>query len=371
MIDYRLQTFEQEKINISKYVDNKWKSDDLKHFHFFSANISLFLGQNYDESSHKDLYKELLSYRVLQGIDTKFYNLIDNVEDFHNSNIDTQSPSIFVSFHIGSYRAILALLIKKNTDVLLLMDPIAYASQNKAVFEQYEKIKKLFQSTSKLIILPADKKDLALDILIRTKQNYSVLAFVDGNNGFGGAFKQDHSLKINFLGKDIMVKQGLAKLSHRLSIKIVPIISRYENCAQKWDFFDPIVPSRENKAEEYSLSTMQKLYGILETSVKRYPMQWDGWLYIHKFLAEKTSSLNSLTTFTEADHQFKVSKSLGLFSLNEKYYMVNKANYKIFEISKIIFGLLKESLNKKYLNRNDIEMNDLNALFAERILLPI
>lgn len=370
MKNMRLQTFEQEKINISNYVDKKWLTDDLKNFHLFSANISAFLNEAYHEQQHKDLYKELLSYRVLQGIDTHFYTMLDQVYDFQKEELDTASPSIFVSFHIGSYRAILALLIKKNLDIVLLMDPRAYALQSKDVLNQYENIKNLFQSSSHIVILPADKKDLALDILMKTRQGYSVLAFVDGNNGFGGSFKQDHSLKVDFMGKDIMVKQGLAKLSHALSLNIVPIISHYDDMRQKWEFHAPIVPSKGNKMEEYTQETMQNLYKILEAEVKRNPMQWDGWLYIHKFLADKRETEKCEETY-DAEKSYKISNTVGFFCLEDHYFLINRSNYKIFEIPQPVYSVLKTSLKENHLDNDDISKYDLYPLYREQILLAV
>lgn len=370
MKNMRLQAFEKEKINISNYVENKWLTDDLKNFHLFSANISTFFNEAYDEQKHKDYYKELLSYRVLQGIDTHFYTMLDQVDDFYKEDLETTSPSIFVSFHIGSYRAILALLIKKNLDIVLLMDPRAYALQNKDVLNQYENIKKLFQSSSNIVILPADKKDLALDIFMKTRQGYSVLAFVDGNNGFGGSFKQDHSLKVNFMGKDIMVKQGLAKLSHALSLKIVPIISHYDNMKQKWAFHVPVVPSKENKMEDYAQNTMQSLYKILEEEVRKNPMQWDGWLYIHKFLADKTETKRCEDLY-DAEKSYKINDSVGFFSLEDSYFLINRSNYKVFEIPKPVYFVLKTSTQKNYLSNDEMEKYDLYALYREQILLAV
>jgi lauroyl/myristoyl acyltransferase len=370
MKNMRLQAFEQQKINISNYVDKKWITDDLKNFHLFSANISSFFNEVYDEQRHKELYKEMMSYRVLQGIDTHFYTMLDQVYDFQKEELDTTSPSIFVSFHIGSYRAILALLIKKNLDIVLLMDPKAYAFQNKDVLKQYENIKNLFQSSSNIVILPADKKDLALDILIKTRQGYSVLAFVDGNNGFGGSFKQDHSLKVDFMGKDIMVKQGLAKLSHTLSLNIVPIISHYDDLRQKWEFHSPIIPSKSNKAEDYAQETMQNLYKILEDEVRKNPMQWDGWLYIHKFLADKIEIEKREESY-DAEKSYKISDKVGFFCLEDHYFLINKSNYKIFEIPQPVYSVLKTSLQENRLDNDDISKYDLYPLYREQILLAV
>lgn len=370
MKNMRLQAFEQEKIKISNYVEKKWLTDDLKNFHLFSANISTFFKVAYDEKQHKEYYKELLNYRVLQGIDTHFYTMLDQVGDFQKNKINTTSPSIFVSFHIGSYRAILALLIKKNLDIVLLMDPHAYALQSKDVMNQYENIKKLFQSSSNIVILPANKKDLALDILMKTRQGYSILAFVDGNNGFGGSFKQDHSLRVDFMGKDIMVKQGLAKLSHTLSLNIVPIISHYDDVKQKWEFHSPIVPSKENIMEDYTQKTMQNLYKILEGEVRKNPMQWDGWLYIHKFLADKIETAKCENSY-DAKNLYKINDSVGFFCLENNYFLINRSNYKVFEISKPVYFVLKASAQKSHLSKDDMKKHDLQVLYKEQILLDV
>lgn len=366
MKSQRLQAFEHEKNNLSRHLEDKWAQGDLKFFHFFSANMSYFAKKKYSESMYKDLYKELLGYRILQGIDVNLYNGLNEVKGF--KKIDIKEPAIFVSFHVGAYRSFLALLIKNNIDIVLLMDANTYQKRLE-IEEQYKNIKELFNSTSDLIIFPADKPDLALQLMITTKKGYSVLAFVDGNNGLGGVFNQKNSLKVNFMGKNIRVRQGLARLSHILSLKIFPIVSHYENLMQQWSFYSPISPDKKGNIDEYSAHTMQKLYDILEQYVDKYPMQWDGWLYMHKFMTDQIEAKKAKGVYS-VKINYKLNRNIGLFSSNGKHYLLNKQNYKVFELPENIYTILKENLKKRSLSKKHISVSDMKALYEKNILIP-
>lgn len=365
--EIRLTVFKEECDKLQTYVDSKWENFDLKNYHFLSANLNKFL-PNISEETHKKAYHEILSYRTLQGIDTQFYKLFNTITDFDffESSI-SHLPAIFVSFHIGSYRASLALLIKKNINAVLVMDPQAYHLQKNDVFEQYNTIKTFFNSTSDLIVIPADQKDLALQMLKQTKKGYSILAYIDGNNGFNGSFNQQNSLKIDFCGQKILVRQGLAMLSYLTKSPIIPMISYYEDFNQRWKFHDPIYPTKQESAEEYVSKSIQAIYKILESYVVKYPFQWDGWLYMHKFLANSVNS-NPIDYTFNANDTFEINKKIGLFSFENKYYVLNKDNYKIFELSETVFSALN-SKGKTAINKDLIPEVDVQSLIKANIIL--
>jgi lauroyl/myristoyl acyltransferase len=364
----RLNIYQEECKKLQTYVNAKWENDDLKNFHFLSANLSKFL-PNISENQHKKAYHDILSFRTLQGIDTQFYESSDAIEDFGLfEETMPHLPAIFVSFHIGSYRSSLALLIKRNINVVLVVDPLAYTLQKGDILNQYEKLKIFFCSNSDLIIIPADQKDLAVQMLAKTKKGYSVLAFIDGNNGFNGSFNQDKSVKVEFCGHQILVRQGLAMLSYITKCPIVPIISYYENYNQRWVFHSPIYPKTGIDAKKYAVDSLQEIYSILESYVLKHPFQWDGWLYIHKFLSKNDSTSISNTSMKGNDN-FIINKKIGLFSYDGKYYVINKSNYKTYQLNRSIFSTLKSTKRDEIIIKRMIPPLDLQSLMCANIIL--
>jgi hypothetical protein len=139
---------------------------------------------------------------------------------------------------------------------------------------------------------------------------------------------------------------------------------------QKWEFHAPIVPSKENKMEDYTQETMQNLYKILEAEVRRNPMQWDGWLYIHKFLADKIETEKCEENYDD-EKSYKINNSVGFFCLEDTYFLINRSNYKVFEIPKPVYFVLKTSTHTTHLSNYEIEKYDLHALYREQILLAV
>jgi len=365
----RLKVFKEQKENIYKYVDKKWDNYDLKNYHFLSANLSKCMPDIAPEQ-HKLVYKNILSYRALQGVDTHFYNIfnkIKGVDDTSNKIIDRQLPGIFVSFHLGSFRSALAFLVKANIDVVLIIDPLPYKLQKDSIIKQYEKVKAFFNSTSDLIIFPADKKDLSIQILAKTNKKYSVLAFIDGNTGFNGAFNQKNTVKIDFLGQKVSFRRGLAMLSYYTKCPMYPMISHYDKeFKPRWDVYDAIISSKDESPMQYSERAIKELFGTFEKSLKKYPDQWEGWLYLHKFF--NLTPPVDLEDCYDPKEELVPNTNVGLFSYDDIFYVFNKENYKIVEVDENTF----EKIARKEIFISENQEEDLNIKFmvTKGILVP-
>ncbi len=366
----RREVFQEEKEKLKKYVDKKWENHALKNYHFLSANLSKCL-PNIPKKKHKSIYHEILSYRALQSIDTHFYENFKNIEGVNaiDKNIKNQlSPSIYISYHLGSFRSAMAFLIKANLNVVLIVDPLPYKMQKDLIIDKYEKIKAFFNSTSDLIIYPADKKDLSIQILSKTKSNYSVLAFVDGNTGMNGDFNQKNSVKVDFLGQKIFFRKGLAMLSYYTKCPIIPLLSYYdENDTSCWEMKDPIIPSSQLSAQDYAENATIKIFKVLEEALKLYPNQWEGWLYLHKFMDLELKNNLETVVFENSTHQLEINPNIGLFAYDEKFYVLNKETYSVIELNKKMFTKLDQKI---FFDINDEDIDNINFLLKKHILLP-
>ncbi len=355
----RKEVYHTQKEKLKKYVDKKWDNHELKNYHFLSANLSQCL-PNFPKEKHKSFYHNILSYRALQGIDTHFYNSFNSIKgvDTVSKKIEQQKlPGIFVSFHLGSFRSAMAFLIQANLDVVLIIDPLPYRIQKNDIINQYEKIKEFFNSNSNLIIYPADKKDLSIQILLKTKQNYSVLAFIDGNTGMNGAFNQNNSVTAKFLGRKVFFRKGLAMLSYYTKCPLIPILSYYDDeDYPHWEIIDPITPNLELSVQEYAKTATIKIVKILEEALKLYPDQWEGWLYLHKFLDIEITNEREVLESEINTNTLKINPNIGLFAYDEKFYVLNKDTYAIVELTHNIF--IKLDHNRFF----DVEKEDVGNI---------
>lgn len=340
----RLDIFEESKQELRTSFEKKWETNDLQTFQFLSANLSKCL-PSLPVTQHKSAYFDILSYRILQHIDTQFsaqFSGIDDFNEFDYAEIKKHLPALFVSYHSGSYRSAIAFLVKYNINVVLIADPIAYKHNADKMTDQFLMVKNAFNSTSELILYPADKPDLTIQIMDKMRKGYSVLAYVDGNAGANGYFNRDNSQKISFFNQQIFVRTGLATLSFYLKAPIIPMLSFYdENLKPRWNIYDPIIPAKEERnPATYVNKSTRYLYAILEKALEKYYVQWEGWLFLHRYLdIEPFSGLNADTTATPDVSTVMINDNVGLFIFDNKYYALNKENYKLLELTPDVFHL--------------------------------
>lgn len=362
----RLEVFGESKQELKVSFDKKWESHSLQTFQFLSANLSRFFPEM-PESEHKKAYFEILSYRVLQGVDTQFSSNFSGLDDFNEFNyeeIRQHLPAMFVSHHTGSYRSAMAFLVKYNINVVLMVDPLAYKYTLEKMQHQYQQVKTAFNSTSELIIFPTNQPDLSLQIMAKVKKGYSVLAFIDGNSGSNGYLNRDNSLQIPFFGQDIYVRTGLPTLSFYLKIPIVPMLSYYDEGLQpRWNVYDPIVPPKgERNPAVYVAESTRYLYSILENALKQYPMQWEGWMFLHRYLTLPAADAGVPSSLTG----ISINDKAGLFMLDGRYYILNKENYKLMELDEEVFHLFNNKDCDAIVQR---PLADVHLLYKNRFLI--
>src|SRR6185436_1408835 len=93
----------------------------------------------------------------------------------------------------------------------------------------------------------------------------SLLLFVDGNTGVGGAGRQDEKLcRIDFFGRKIFARKGIAYFSRMFNAPIIPVVSYYEKSEEEKNYFlefsDSIFPDKSIPKEEFGNKLTQQLY---------------------------------------------------------------------------------------------------------------
>lgn len=110
---------------------------------------------------------------------------------------------------------------------------------------------------------------------------------VEGNTGSDGPWGDTSKSRVNFLGHTILAKNGAARLAAALRAPILPVVAVREGDASGNLFFsEPIIPPaglKRSQTEEFVTATMQSLYLLLESYVRRYPEQWEGWSALHRW----------------------------------------------------------------------------------------
>ena len=133
----------------------------------------------------------------------------------------------------------------------------------------------------------AEEDRCTVQLVDALKRREIVGICVEGNTGSDGPWGDTSKSKINFLGHTILAKNGAARLAAALRAPILPVVALKDGDASGHLFFsEPIIPPaglKRSENEEFVTATMQSLYTLLESYVRRYPKQWEGWSALHRW----------------------------------------------------------------------------------------
>jgi hypothetical protein len=118
------------------------------------------------------------------------------------------------------------------------------------------------------------------------------LIYVDGNMGPDGHRVEEGAVRIDFLGKRIRVKAGIARLAIGLGLPVLPLFAMRDEGATTVHFGDPILPPDRKRVGEDAFgepaltSIMQTLYTGLARHVHQAPQHWEFAFCFHRWLDE-------------------------------------------------------------------------------------
>ncbi len=334
----------------------------LRQFSIVSSSFRRLFPEILEMHSYDSAFIELMWKRRLATLDEIETERVFDIEFTGNTAsviADTKSPRIFAAYHLGSYRAIIGGLAKLGYDFTLIVNGEVYKNQKDRIQQTVIDINKRCNTHSDFEILNAEAYDTAMKMVRHLKKGRSIIAYADGNTGTGGAFRQDEKLlNIQFFNQPIFARQGIAYASFLSNVPIVPVISyRKKETDLILEFFDPIDPNETISRKQYCDSTTKQLFKYLEEKIKLYPLQWEGWLYVHKYL-------NNLVIASEAPNE--VIKNIGvhlinktendlvrfnhdrfsLFVMEDNGFLFDRDQYRAFPFEKSVFHFLKSYWNE-------------------------
>ncbi|HET6992013.1 MAG TPA: hypothetical protein VFJ43_11845 [Bacteroidia bacterium] len=283
-------------------------------------------------------------------------------------------PVIFVSFHMGPVGPLLKYISDQGINLMLLFDEFHYkkwANQYRSMYQEHITQKR---SSQLFEILNTEELQSGMKIAKAMRDGFSLLLFIDGNTGVGGINRQDEKLcHIDFLGKKIFARKGITYFSRMFNAPIIPVVSYYEKPEEEINYFlefpDLIFPDKSIPKEKFAEETIQQLYKILEKYVLKYPDQWEGWLYVNNFVDK--SQITEEEIHVEPNYEllplrFNSNRFSFVFE-NEKYFLLNLANYRHYSINEDVYKLLAGLQTLQVIPKN-ISTDSVNALLRAGIL---
>ncbi|MDD2277890.1 MAG: hypothetical protein PHF25_08395 [Candidatus Margulisbacteria bacterium] len=362
---------------------NKYK-EDIKHkvfnpcpediesssygYSIFLANVNRFL-PNFKKENYEQFYKQLIYNQYLVTFDQYDFEKLDKVSVINNSSFELTSsilsPTVFATFHYGSYRVINSYLLKYGFKVVLIIDEHAYNTQKQKIEDSYNKLKLYAnQNNSDYIILNVKDSSSIFRLKELLKNGYALIVYLDGNTGSlkGKNFKKGYEY-LNFLAGNINVKNGIAVLSYLLKATIIPVITHWDKDENIYINFHRDIKSTDYSNNRFFIEdSIAKLYSILENSVKNTPEQWECWSYIHEWFERNKSYPYKIQNTSTLKLIFNEDR-YSLFSLKNEYYFFDKYSYRAFPLDIDTYLKLKKQ------NTTNIEKNKLEYLLTKNVIV--
>ena len=320
---------------------------------FCSASINTFLPDiNYN--THKDFVLKLFYNNHLSQKEKTNIKNLKKVE-CTNLKLPINEGFFLVSFHYGSYHLISTLLLSMNYKVVVCVNETVF--QNKTTIDSsidgFKKFKSNTDTNSDLKFLSVQEDSFVFNVKEYLEKNYAVLVFIDGNSGLDGIMNFDNKKKtdIDFFNQTIKVKYGIPSLAYSFNVPIIPVFS-----IRKWNSYlikscNIIDVDKSLSKEAFSIYAIKKIYSELESQLKINPFQWEGWLYVHRFLDLtnlKDISMWEKRVVKKVNNLKFNNKKFAYFKLKDSHFLLNKYTHLSYEIDETIKEIIFSNKKNKF-----------------------
>lgn len=378
------QHIQRAEERIFQKIEQNKKELQWQRYALTLANIQALMPEVMEGRNSQDVLFELLAGRSQAPAESYFPSRIFDYK-FEGAFIDVvrdrQQPRIFCTYHLGSYRAILGALIRLGHDFSLVIDQNVFDNQGEPIQQAVRNIKAAYNSDTEFELINAEAFDSAMQMARQLRQGRSLVVYLDGNTGTGGVFRHDAKLlKISFFQAQLFARQGIAYLSYITQTPIVPVIAFRElDIDVVLRFYEPLLPESGQSKKDYCKSSIQMLYHILEENLRRYPLQWEGWLYVHKYLdlddlAPKLLKTHDPAALPSPEASAKLvfnQRRFSLFRHGASFFLFDSATFLTYEIGESEFTILR-SFHPEFSEAAgmevDVESDTIEELLERQVL---
>src|SRR5579872_7405132 len=176
----------------------------FRAYSLMSASILRYLS-HFKKEEHYGLIQEIQFNKNLALIDQFHFDLLNELQISDPDNLLEKSRSasqIFVTYHTGSYRMFIALLVQKRIPFCIVTDESFIDEQQELVNELHRRLSQYLNRDydKEFEILKAQDPKLIFKLNERLNTGVSVVFYIDGNTGVSSDLKANSNLlKIKFL----------------------------------------------------------------------------------------------------------------------------------------------------------------------------
>ncbi len=316
-------------------------------FNLVSAGLLNFLPEIGFEQ-HRAIFRDILLNQQLSWLEQSAFAALDflSCEGISSDVVKVLSgrPAIICTFHTGSYRLLNLLLVTLKVRYSLVIARTVVEQQGGVFAEAYNKITGQNGKDSGFSIIDAEDGGSGLKMLRNLKAGRCLVIYIDGNTGAGKTEeKNDNCCTIEFLHQRLVVRKGIAHLSHTAQVPILPVYSYRRSLDDiRLRFLDPVLPEPGKDRSGFAQETTQTIFQMIAPVITRYPEQWETWLYIHKMAKMKNSDQECqgvvITSGSDINLFFN-STLFGIFRISGTAFLFRKKTYTSYEIDDNLYLL--------------------------------
>ena len=256
-------------------LNNLYHLADANLMHFFPA-----LGT----AQRRAIIAEVFWQQNMAMGDYTRHTLIDTtkVVDLAGALGSGGAPHIYCLYHVGSYRHFFHFLARENIDCALFIAGKTLELQGQGIRDGENKA-----WGGRLDMIDAEAGNSLLRGARALKRGQSVAIYIDGNSGSGANWENNRLQAVEFFGKTLLARTGIAYLSHLSGVPIVPVTcKRGMTGPLSLTMHPPIKPDGAAR-DAYVCDATRALYALLEREIADSPGLWEGWLYVQKYLQSR------------------------------------------------------------------------------------
>lgn len=237
-------------------------------------SLSLAFGKEKTALERQEITKECFTFMAKSAVELMFFFdkpliLKKRVGLIGKENLDNALSrgrgAILVSAHFGNFPLLLGRLAVEGYPAGGIMKPM----HDKGVEKIFLEKRKRFGVKT---IYSQPREECVNNTIRALRENELVFIPIDQNFGSGGVF-------VNFFGKKAATAAGPVILAQRTGAALLPcFIVRQADDTHKI-IFEPAINLEEGKdSRETVRVNIQKLTGIIEAYIRKYPAEW-GWIH--------------------------------------------------------------------------------------------
>lgn len=355
-------------LNFNDNFAYKAKISNTHSFNLVSANFFNFLPEIRFEEHH-NLFNEITLHNRLTHFEQLHKEALEyvTVENLSSETLQMlkEQPCVISSFHFGSYRLLNAFLTKSGIPYTAVC-PKAILEKEGEMFRE-----NLFPNKDARFI-ELESPALGLKIIKELKGGRNVFLYFDGFRGASNGRTTEEE-KISLLGKEIFVRKGVAHLANVAKVPLITTIAYRKNIDDiRLHFFDPILPSSEKSKEQHAFDATKLAYDRFSDYLKKYPGQWESWLYLHKQVESNENVIlvnNVEKEILEKGFVFN-EKRYGIFKILDESFLFDRFSYITYPIGNDLYVYLEKlAVGSACTFDMNIEKSILQELFSNQVLI--